>query len=56
MGFMFPLTEKEARRRFGDRMRVASLGAISKADERVRVIFDATHFVQINNGSPSRIA
>ena len=50
MGFMFPLTEKEARRRFGDRMRVASLGAIPKDDERVRVIFDATHFVQINNG------
>ena len=30
-------------------MRVASLGAIPKDDERVRVIFDATHFVQINN-------
>ena len=50
MGFMFPLSEGEARRRYGDRMRVASLGAIPKDDERVRVIFDATHFVQINNG------
>ena len=50
MGFMFPLTESEARRRYGDRLRVASLGAIPKDDERVRVIFDATHFVQINNG------
>lgn len=49
MGFMFPLTEKEARRRYGERLRVASLGAIPKDDERVRVIFDATHFVQINN-------
>ena len=49
MGFMFPLTDKEARRHFGDRMRVASLGAIPKDDERVRVIFDATHFVQVNN-------
>ena len=47
---MFPLSEKEARRRYGDRMRVASLGAIPKEDGRVRVIFDATHFVQINNG------
>ena len=50
MGFMFPLTEKEARRRYGERLRVASLGAIPKDDERVRVIFDATHFVKINNG------
>ena len=50
LGFMFPLSEKEARRRYGDRMRVASLGAIPKEDGRVRVIFDATHFVQINNG------
>lgn len=49
LGFMFPLSEAEARRRFGHRMRVASLGAIPKDDERVRVIFDATHFVQINN-------
>ena len=47
---MFPLSEKEARRRYGDRLRVASLGAIPKDDERVRVIFDATHFVQVNNG------
>ena len=50
LGFMFPLSEKEARRRYGDRLRVASLGAIPKDDERVRVIFDATHFVQVNNG------
>ena len=41
--------QAEARRRFGSRLRVASLGAIPKDDERVRVIFDATHFVQINN-------
>ena len=33
MGFMFPLTESEARRRYGDRLRVASLGAIPKDDE-----------------------
>ena len=49
LGFMFPLTEKEARRRYGDRLRIASLGAIPKDDEPVRVIFDATHFVQIDN-------
>ena len=50
LGFMFPLSEGEAKRRYGDKLRVASLGAIPKDDERVRVIFDATHFVQINNG------
>ena len=33
LGFMFPLSELEARRRFGDRMRIASLGAIPKDDE-----------------------
>ena len=44
---LFPLSLKEARKRF--RMRVASLGAIPKGDGRVRVIFDAAHFVQINN-------
>ena len=49
LGFMFPLSLKEAKRRFGERLRVASLGAIPKGDGRVRVIFDATHFVQINN-------
>eukprot|EP00435_Cladocopium_sp_Y103_P076247 s59_g84.t1 len=49
MGFMFPLTEAAARRRYGDRLRVAALGAIPKDDGRVRVIFDATHFVQVNN-------
>eukprot|EP00435_Cladocopium_sp_Y103_P065264 s836_g27.t1 len=49
LGFMFPLTEAEARRRYGDRLRVAALGAIPKDDGRVRVIFDATHFVQVNN-------
>ena len=50
LGFMFPLSEGEAKRRYGERLRVASLGAIPKDDGRVRVIFDATHFVQINNG------
>eukprot|EP00435_Cladocopium_sp_Y103_P028867 s3838_g7.t1 len=39
----------EARRRYGDKLRIAALGAIPKDDGRVRVIFDATHFVQINN-------
>ena len=50
MGFIFPLSESETRRRYSDRIRVASLGVIPKDDERIRVIFDATHFVQINNG------
>eukprot|EP00435_Cladocopium_sp_Y103_P049925 s2541_g15.t1 len=49
LGFMFPLSEAEARKRYGDKLRIAALGAIPKDDGRVRVIFDATHFVQINN-------
>ena len=42
-GFMYPLSEAEARRRFGDKLHVASLGAIEKDDGSVRVIFDGAH-------------
>ena len=49
LGFMYPLSEKEARRRFGDTLRVASLGAIIKDDGSVRALFDGTHSVKLNN-------
>ena len=45
----YPLSEKEARRRFGDTLRVASLGAIIKDDGSVRALFDGTHSVKLNN-------
>ena len=49
LGWMYPLTEAEARRRFGDRLRIASLAAIPKDEKSVRVLFDGTHSVQVNN-------
>ena len=49
MGFMYPLSEAEARRRFGERLRIASLGAICKEDGTVRALHDATHFVKVNS-------
>ncbi|CAE7826044.1 unnamed protein product [Symbiodinium sp. CCMP2592] len=49
LGMMFPLSEAEARKRFGDKLHVASLGAIMKDDGTVRTIFDGTHSVKLNN-------
>ena len=49
LGFMYPLSEKEASRRFGNTLRVASLGAIIKDDGSVRALFDETHSVKLNN-------
>ena len=49
LGWMYPLSEAEAKRRFGDRLRVASLAAIPKDESTVRVLFDGTHSVQVNN-------
>ena len=49
MGWMYPISEAEARRRFGDTLRVASLAAIPKDEKSVRVLFDGTHSVQVNN-------
>lgn len=49
LGWMYPLSEAEAQKRFGDRLRVASLAAIPKDETTVRVIFDGTHGVQVNN-------
>ena len=49
LGWMYPLSEGAARGRFGDRLRVASLAAIPKDEHTVRVLFDGTHSVQVNN-------
>ncbi len=49
LGWMYPLSEAEAQKRFGSRLRVASLAAIPKDESTVRVIFDGTHGVQVNN-------
>ena len=49
LGWMYPLSEAEARKRFGERLRVASLAAIPKDESAVRVLFDGTHSVQVNN-------
>ena len=49
LGWMYPLSEAEARRRFGDKLRIASLAAIQKDETTVRVLFDGTHSVQVNN-------
>ena len=46
---MYPLSEKETHRRFGDTLHVAFLGAIAKDDGTVRQIFDGTHSVRLNN-------
>ena len=39
---------EDAKRKFGDRLALASLGAISKKDGSVRVIHDGTHGVGVN--------
>ena len=49
LGWMYPLSAAEAHRRFGVRLRVASLAAIPKDEQTVRVLFDGTHSVQVNN-------
>ena len=47
LGWMYPLSDAEAKRRFGDKLRIASLAAIPK--DETRVLFDGTHSVQVNN-------
>ena len=49
LGWMYPLSLAEAQRRFGSKLRVASLAAIPKDESSVRVIFDGTHHIRVNN-------
>ena len=43
------MTLIEAQVKYGQRLRVASLGAIQKTDETFRVIHDGTHGTGVNN-------
>ena len=49
LGAMVELPLSEARERFGDRLVLASLGAIEKKDGTYRVIHDGTHGVGVNS-------
>ena len=50
LGRMYPSTVGVLREKFpGDRLRIASMGAIAKPDGSVRPIHDATHGVAVNN-------
>ena len=49
-GRMFPISEKEAKKRYpGRSLRIAAQGAIPKGEGAYRIIHDATHGVQLNN-------
>ena len=48
LGCMVEVPLEDAKRKFGDRLALASLGAISKKDGSVRVIHDGTHGVGVN--------
>ena len=48
MGCMIEMPLSEAKQKFGDRLALASLGAIGKKDGSVRVIHDGTHGVGVN--------
>ena len=45
---MLQLPMAEAAERYGDRLRIASLGAIRKGDDSFRVIHDGTHGTGVN--------
>ena len=48
-GAMKEVSLQEAKELYGDRLAIASLGAIRKSDNSVRVVHDATHGQNINN-------
>ena len=45
---MREVDESDARRKYGDELLVAAIGAIDKGDSTFRVIHDGTHAVQVN--------
>ena len=49
MGRMFPSKLSVLQKEYGDRLRVASMAAISKPDGGIRPLHDATHSVKVNN-------
>ena len=46
---MVEVTTQEAQRHFGDKLAVASLGAIEKKDGSYRVVHDGTHGIAVNS-------
>ena len=48
LGRMFPSKLGVLRKEYGDKLRVASMAAISKPDGTVRPLHDATHSVKVN--------
>ena len=48
LGAMVEVTERAARERYGEKLRVAALAALEKADHSFRVVHDATHNVGVN--------
>jgi hypothetical protein len=49
LGAMVEMDEGAARKRYGDRLRVAALAALEKSDHSFRVVHDATHNVGVNS-------
>ena len=49
LGRMFPSKLSVLQKEYGDRLRVASMAAISKPDGGVRPLHDGTHSVKVNN-------
>ena len=49
LGAMIEVEELDARREYGDRLRVAALAALEKSDHSFRVVHDATHGVGVNS-------
>ena len=49
LGAMIQISAREASKRYGDKLRFASLGAIEKKDGTKRVTHDATHGVGVNS-------
>ena len=49
LGAMVEVEEELARVEYGDRLRVAALAALEKADHSFRVVHDATHGVGVNS-------
>ena len=48
LGMMHDMPLAEAQAKYGDRLRIASLGSIAKSDDSIRVLHDGTHGVWIN--------
>lgn len=58
-GWISAMTMEEAKRKFGDELQIASLGAVPKDKEwtDVRVVHDGTHGIQVNSkiGQPNKM-